>query len=182
MLLWAFLSDVHTCKSVSREDSYEWACWAYRPRWARWCCSNKHLRGLRLCLPHAVHPVWVCRGLFSLSALQDGLMVAPFLMPLWAPSYGDSSLMNLMLALGTSTWQWHLFLLFTLHWPKRVTGLCVTSKTWGHAILLCAWKERRAGMFVNSPNAGSQGCAFSLFSIQIASQSDCARSQSGSGV
>lgn len=37
-------------------------------------------------------------------------------------------------------------------------------------------------MFVNSPNTGPQGCAFSLFSVQMASQSDCARSQCGSGV
>lgn len=49
-------------------------------------------------------------------------------------------------------------------------------KNMGSAILLCAWKERRTGTFVNSPSAGSQGSAFStsLDNSTVAFLSDCA--------
>lgn len=150
------------------------------------CASDKHpkhLSGLSLFLPHAVYPVWVCRDLISLSALQVGLMVAPFLMPPWSPWWGDSSLVILLLAVGTSTWKWHLFLLFTLQRPKQVTCPCVTSKAWDMPSYDVPGRRGQLGRLWTASTLGHRDVHVHFSrSFQVAFQSDCANLQSGSSV
>lgn len=75
----------------------------------------------------------------------------------------ESNLVSLTLALKS----FHAYVTpvpFTHFTLTEASHMAVCDlRAMGDAVLLCACKERRAGMSVNSPNMGAQGCAFSTF-------------------